>query len=52
VHDNGGTDRSGLEHDLEQVQDIFARNFPDLASQYGTSDTTVEDINVGYYSAG
>lgn len=51
ANDNGGTDRSSLENQLEQVQNSFARDFPDLASQYGIGNTTVEDINVGYYAA-
>jgi len=52
VHDNGGTDRSSLTDQLEQVQYLFARDFPDLASRYGIDNTTVDDINVGYYAAG
>jgi hypothetical protein len=36
---------------LQTVQYAFARDFPNLATQYGTSNTTVEDINVGYYAA-
>lgn len=51
AHDNGGTDRSGLQDQLEQVQFTFARDFPDLAAQYGINNTTVEDINVGFYAA-
>jgi hypothetical protein len=51
VNDNGGSDRESLESDLRTVQIEFARQFPDLAAQYGTDRTTVDDINVGYYAA-
>ena len=51
VHDNGGANRDTLTGALGTVQYLFARDFPNLATQYGTSNTTVEDINVGFYAA-
>ncbi|MFL5349110.1 MAG: hypothetical protein ACJ8AT_30285 [Hyalangium sp.] len=51
AHDNGGSERGSLTDQLQTVQYAFARDFPNLATQYGTSNTTVEDINVGYYAA-
>jgi hypothetical protein len=51
AHDNGGSERGSLKDQLQTVQIVFARDFPNLAAQYGTNDTTVEDINVGYYAA-